>query len=108
MSKLVLIAAVALDFAGRGAAADRAVAQVIKSKAAEAFARARAGGAAGPEKAERQREQISRRLRAESSRRPPRHRRDVYTGQRGGDYPPAATAGRLRREVLRGVRLLRG
>jgi len=61
MSKLVLIASLALHFAGRGAAADRAVAQVIKSKAAEAFARARAGGAAGPEKAERQREQISRR-----------------------------------------------
>ena len=49
MSKLVLIAAVALDFAGRGAAADRAVAQVIKSKAAEAFARARA---ARPEEAD--------------------------------------------------------
>ena len=53
MSKLVLIAAVALQFAGRGAAADRAVAQVIKNKAAEAFARARA---TRPEKADDQRD----------------------------------------------------
>ena len=52
MSKLVLIASLALYFAGRGAAADRAVDQIIKSKAAEAIARARAAGAAGPAKAE--------------------------------------------------------
>ena len=44
MSKLALIASVALHFAGRGAAADRAVAQVIKSTAVEAIARARTGG----------------------------------------------------------------
>ena len=45
MSKLVLIASVALYFAERGAAAERAVDQVtasIKTKAAEVFARARA------------------------------------------------------------------
>ena len=52
MSKLALIAALALHLAGRGAAADRAVDQVtasIKTKAAEAFARARA---ARPEEAD--------------------------------------------------------
>ena len=52
MSNLALIAAIALHFAGRGAAADRAVDQVtaIKSKALEAIARARA--APGPDKAD--------------------------------------------------------
>jgi hypothetical protein len=48
MSKSALIASLALYFAGRAAAADRSVAHDIKSKAAEAIARARAGGAAGP------------------------------------------------------------
>ena len=53
MSKSALIASVALYFAGRGAAADRAVDQVtaIKSKAIQAIARARAAGRSGPEKA---------------------------------------------------------
>ena len=62
MSKLALIASVALHFAGRGAAADRAVAQVIKSTAVEAIARARTGGTAGPGKADTSANQISRRL----------------------------------------------
>ena len=56
MSKLVLIASVALYFAERGAAAERAVDQVtasIKTKAAEVFARARA---ARPEKADDRRD----------------------------------------------------
>ena len=56
MSKSALIASVALYFAGRAAAADHEVAHVttgIVSKAAKAFARARA---ARPEKAENQRE----------------------------------------------------
>ena len=58
MSKLALIAAVALHSAGRGAAADRAVDQVtaIKSKAIQAIARARAAGRSGPEKADDRRD----------------------------------------------------
>ena len=56
MSKSALVASVALYFAGRGAAADRAVDQVtarIKTKAVEAFARARA---ARPEEADDRRD----------------------------------------------------
>ena len=78
MSKLVLIASLALYFAGRGAAADRAVDQVtagIKSKVVETVARA---WASGPEKADDRRD-VSAQASAATL---PRLNRAVNTGEK--------------------------